>query len=56
MLHPSDEAFAFDERRQLGEVTSIVGSRACSAYLAAACTGRPGHLPSGSHVPNVMGT
>src|SRR5580704_15280651 len=34
MLHPSDEAFAFDERRQLGEVTSIVCSRACSAYLA----------------------
>ena len=41
MLHPSDEAFAFDERHQLGEVTSIVCSRACSAYLAEACTGRP---------------
>jgi hypothetical protein len=24
MLHPSDDAFAFDERRQLGEVTSHV--------------------------------
>ena len=38
MLHPSDEAFAFDER------------------LTEACTGRPGHLPNGGHVPNVMGT
>ena len=56
MLHPSDEAFAFDERRQLGEVTSIVCSRACSAYLAEACTGRPEHLPNGGRVPNVMGT
>ena len=56
MLHPSDEAFAFDERRQLGEITSIVCSRARSAYLAEACTGRPEHLPSGAHVPNVMGT
>ncbi len=56
MLRPSDEAFAFDERRQLGEVTSIVCSRACSAYLAEACTGRPEHLPNGGRVPNVMGT
>ena len=50
MLHPSDEAFAFDERRQLGEVTSIACSRARSAYLAETYTGRPEHLP------NVMGT
>ena len=34
MPHPSGEAFAFDERRQRGEVTSIVCSRARSAYLA----------------------
>lgn len=34
MPHPSDEAFAFDERRQFGEVTSIVCSPARSAYLA----------------------
>jgi hypothetical protein len=56
MLHRSGEAFAFDERRQLGEVTSIVCSRACSAYLAEACTGRPGQLPDGGHVPDVVGT
>ena len=56
MLHPSDEAFAFGERSQLGKVTSLVCSRACSAYLAEACTSRPEHLPNGGHVPNVMGT
>ena len=56
MLHPSDEAFAFGERRELGEVTSIVCSRACSASLAGACTGWPGHLPSVGHVPDVLGT
>ncbi len=49
------KAFAFDERRQLGEV-SIVCSRACSAYLAEACTGRPEHLPDGGHISGVMGT
>jgi hypothetical protein len=36
MLRPSDEGFDFDESRQLGEVTGIVGSRARSAYLAEA--------------------
>jgi hypothetical protein len=36
MMHPSDAACAFDEGRQFGEVTSIAGSRACSAYLAEA--------------------
>ena len=56
ILHRSDEAFAFDERRPLGEVTSIVCSRTCSAYLAEARTGRPEHLPDGGHVRNVMGT
>jgi len=34
MPHPSGEAFAFDERRRRGEVTSIVCSRARWAYLA----------------------
>jgi hypothetical protein len=48
MLHAYDEAFA------LGEVTSIVCSRACSAYLAEAYAGRPGHSPG--QVPDVMGT
>ena len=56
MLHRSDEAFAFGERRQLGEVTSIVCSRACPAYLAEACSGRPEHLSDSGHVPDVMGT
>lgn len=56
MLHRSDEAFAFGERRQLGEVTSIVCSRACPAYLAEACTGRPERLSDSGHVPNVMCT
>jgi hypothetical protein len=56
MLHPSDEAFALDERRQLGEVTSIACSQARSACLAEAYSGRPEHLPNGGHVPNVMGT
>jgi hypothetical protein len=56
MLHPSDGAFAFGERRQLGEVTSIACSRACPACPAEAYAGRPEHLPNGGHVPNVMGT
>ena len=56
MLHRSGEAFAFGERRQLGEVVGIVCSRACSASLAGACTGRPEHLSNVGHVPNVMGT
>ena len=34
MPHPSGEAFASDERRQRGEVTGIVCSRARPAYLA----------------------
>jgi len=39
----SAEFAAFDEQRQLGELTSIVTSRAGSAYLAEAYTGWPAH-------------
>ncbi len=56
VLHPSDVAFAFGERGRLGEVTSIVCSQARSAYLAEACTGRPGRLPGGGHAPSFAGT
>ncbi|UDY23425.1 4-hydroxybenzoate 3-monooxygenase [Nocardioides sp. Kera G14] len=41
MLHRLDGASDFDERRQLGELTSIVDSRAGSAYLAEGYTGWP---------------
>jgi p-hydroxybenzoate 3-monooxygenase len=41
MLHRADGAAAFDELRQLGELTSIVTSRAGSAYLAESYTGWP---------------
>lgn len=41
MLHRQDGASDFDERRQLGELTSIVSSRAGSAYLAEGYTGWP---------------
>jgi hypothetical protein len=56
MLHPPDEAFAFDERRQVGEVTSIACSQARSAYLGAGLHRPARHLPSVGHVPDVMGT
>jgi hypothetical protein len=46
MPHPSGEAFAFDERRQRGEVIGIVCSRARSAYLAAGLH-RDGHAGKG---------
>ncbi|MHC3456117.1 4-hydroxybenzoate 3-monooxygenase [Streptomyces prasinus] len=41
MLHRHDGATDFDERRQLGELTSIVESRAGSTYLAEGYTGWP---------------
>jgi p-hydroxybenzoate 3-monooxygenase len=42
MLHTLPEAGAFDVRRQIGELESLVGSRAGSTYLAEAYTGWPG--------------
>ncbi|ONH28069.1 4-hydroxybenzoate 3-monooxygenase [Pseudofrankia asymbiotica] len=41
MLHRAGGESAFDERRQLGELTSLVSSRAGSAYLAEGYTGWP---------------
>ena len=41
MLHRLDGASDFDEQRQLGELRSIVGSRAGSTYLAEGYTGCP---------------
>lgn len=41
MLHRLSDATEFDEQRQLGELTSIVGSRAGSTYLAEGYTGWP---------------
>jgi len=41
MLHRVDGASDFDEQRQLGELSSIVGSRAGSTYLAEGYTGWP---------------
>lgn len=43
MLHRLDGASAFDEHRQLAELTGIVSSRVGSAYLAEAYTGWPEH-------------
>jgi p-hydroxybenzoate 3-monooxygenase len=42
MLHRIDGASDFDQRRQLGELESVVGSHAGSTYLAEAYTGWPG--------------
>ena len=41
MLHRLPEATPFDTRRQLGELESLVGSAAGSAYLAEGYTGWP---------------
>jgi p-hydroxybenzoate 3-monooxygenase len=41
MLHRLPEASDFDLRRQIGELTSLVGSRAGSTYLAEGYTGWP---------------
>lgn len=41
MLHRLDGASGFDQHRQLGELNSIVGSRAGAAYLAEGYTGWP---------------
>jgi p-hydroxybenzoate 3-monooxygenase len=41
MLHSLPEATDFDERRQLGELTSVAGSRAGATYLAEGYTGWP---------------
>jgi hypothetical protein len=46
MPHSSGEAFAFDERRQRGAVTSIACSRARSACLAEDLH-RDGHAGNG---------
>ena len=42
MMHVAPDATAFDKRRQLGELTSVVDSLAGSRYLAEAYTGWPG--------------
>ncbi|WP_076693497.1 4-hydroxybenzoate 3-monooxygenase [Tersicoccus sp. Bi-70] len=42
MLHENPEANAFDRKRQLGELTSVVTSTAGSTWLAEAYTGWPG--------------
>lgn len=42
MLHRMQGATDFDIRRQIGELASVVGSRAGSTYLAEAYTGWPG--------------
>jgi p-hydroxybenzoate 3-monooxygenase len=42
MLHRLPDASDFDVRRQLGELTSVVTSRAGSTFLAEAYTGWPG--------------
>jgi len=41
MLHAAPDASEFDLRRRLGELHSVVGSRAGSTYLAEAYTGWP---------------
>jgi p-hydroxybenzoate 3-monooxygenase len=41
LLHALPEATDFDVRRQLGELTSVVESRAGSSYLAEAYCGWP---------------
>jgi p-hydroxybenzoate 3-monooxygenase len=41
MLHRLPDASDFDVRRQIGELTSVVASRAGSTYLAEAYTGWP---------------
>jgi p-hydroxybenzoate 3-monooxygenase len=41
MLHRVPDATDFDVRRQIGELSSVVGSRAGSTYLAEAYTGWP---------------
>ena len=42
MLHRAEDASPFDVRRQVGELSSVVGSTAGSTYLAEAYTGWPG--------------
>jgi p-hydroxybenzoate 3-monooxygenase len=44
MLHRLPDASDFDVRRQIGELTSVVTSRAGSTYLAEAYTGWPGRV------------
>lgn len=41
MLHQAEGAWDFDERRQLGELDSVVASRHGASYLAEAYTGWP---------------
>ena len=41
MLHRLPDATDFDVRRQIGELTSLVGSRAGTTYLAEGYTGWP---------------
>ena len=56
MLHQSDEAFAFGEHRQLGEVTGIVcPGPARPTWLRPAPAGQ-GTYPTAATVPNVLGT
>jgi p-hydroxybenzoate 3-monooxygenase len=41
MLHLGPDASDFDRKRQIGELYSVVDSRAGSTYLAEAYTGWP---------------
>ena len=44
MLHTRPGANPFEYKRQLGELTTVVGSRHGSAYLAEAYTGWPAQI------------
>jgi p-hydroxybenzoate 3-monooxygenase len=41
MLHTASDASAFDQRRQVGELRSVVESEAGRTFLAEAYTGWP---------------
>jgi p-hydroxybenzoate 3-monooxygenase len=45
MLHTIRGATDFDRRRQLGELSMVVGSQAGSRFLAEAYTGWPAAAP-----------
>jgi p-hydroxybenzoate 3-monooxygenase len=53
MLHRLPDATDFDVRRQIGELASVVGSRAGSTYLAEAYTGWPTEPQREAHRPGV---
>lgn len=41
MLHTREDATPFENKRALGELAAVVGSRYGQQYLAEAYTGRP---------------